>query len=163
MNLSDMAGLICEEMGLFDDTSVGLAKAFLNRQYQSLWDKYPWGDATGYGNAQVDAGTTLVDYPVGMDRIITMRASTGSTISPPPNPYEPPNPEDPPPDPDAAPNPQLSRFIDPIDSTFLIESEPTIFEEEGYVRYYEEIGTATGRQIRLYPIPVTVRHCFSVK
>jgi hypothetical protein len=34
-----------------------------------------------------------------------------------------------------------------------MEAEPTIFEDRGYVRYYEEIGTAPNRQIRLYPIP----------
>jgi hypothetical protein len=40
-----------------------------------------------------------------------------------------------------------------VDSTFLIESEPGIFEDRGYVKYFEDIGNRQQRQIRLYPIP----------
>ena len=143
MNLDQMARFITNELGLFDATSIALAKSFLNKEYTTLWDKYPWGDANGYGSAQVLTGDSVVDYPAGMDRIITLRASTGETSSP-PGPVIGPA--------DTAPALD-SRFLDPVDSTFLIESDPAIFEERGYVKYYEEIGNATQRQIRLYPIP----------
>jgi len=48
-----------------------------------------------------------------------------------------------------------SRFIDPIDSTFLIESEPDLFEQTGLVKYYEESVAIPGgqKQLRLYPTP----------
>jgi hypothetical protein len=82
-----------------------------------------------------------------MDRIITLRASSGGVASPPTAPEEPDDPTAP------APVPRNSYFLDPVDGTFLIESEPTIFEDRGLVKYYEERGDATDRKIRLYPIP----------
>jgi hypothetical protein len=148
MNLAEMASFICSELGVFDDTALGLCKKFLSKEYHTLWDKYPWGDANGYGSVQVAAAVKIINYPDGMDRVITVRASQGASGVPPPVvPDEPDDPEAP------APVSLDSRFLDPVDSTFLIESEPTIFEDRGYVRYYEEIGNATQRQIRLYPIP----------
>jgi hypothetical protein len=149
MNLIGMASLITTELGVYDDTNMVLCKAYLSKRYTSLWDKYPWGDAQGYGTAQVLNGIAIVDYPAGMDRIITLRASNGASSSPPPIPDSPITelPDAPP------PAPADSRFLDPVDSTFLIESEPAIFEDRGMVKYYEEIGNRTQRQIRLYPIP----------
>ena len=75
--LDIMANFICLELGVFDDTSLALCKAFLNKEYNTLWDKYPWGDAMGTGTAQILADVSVVDYPAGMDRITTVRASTG--------------------------------------------------------------------------------------
>jgi hypothetical protein len=148
MTLDAMADLVTTELGVYDATSVALAKSFLSKNYIQIWDKYPWGDANGYGSSQVNAGTREVDYPDGMDRIITLRASTGSDGLPPPETPDAPD------DPLApAPTPLDSRFLDPVDSTFLIESEPTIFEDRGYVKYYEETGDRSHRKIRLYPIP----------
>jgi hypothetical protein len=134
MTLFEMATVITTELGVYDDTSVLLAKTYLSKAYINLWDKYPWSDTNGYGSVEVLAGVSVVDYPAGMDRIITLRASQGAT--------------------DVPPVSADSRFLDPVDSTFLIESEPTIFEDHGYVKYYEDIGTAAARQIRLYPIPI---------
>jgi hypothetical protein len=149
MNLLEMATLVSTELGVYDDTSLGLIKAFLNRNYNTMWDRYAWGDANGYGSVQVERYTALVNYPAGIDRIITVRAGTGSTPSPPGIPEVP---DIPPPEP-PTPVPVDYRFIDPVNSTFLIESDPTIFEQFGYVKYYEETGNASGRQIRLYPKP----------
>ena len=83
MNLGEMATLITTELGVYDDTSVLLAKVYLSKNYVQTWDKFPWGDATGYGTAQVDAGIAVVNYPAGMDRIITVRATVGPNPSPP--------------------------------------------------------------------------------
>jgi hypothetical protein len=130
MTLSEMALFITNEIGVYDAVSTALAKSFLDKEYKVLWDKYPWGDASGFGNVTCLAGTATVNYPDGMDRLITLRALNISAVT----------------DSDA-------RFLDPVDSTFLIESDPTIFERTGYVQYYEEVGTATQRQIRLYPTP----------
>ena len=149
MTLSDMATLICTELGVYDDTNLVLCKAFLSKEYITLWDKYPWRDAIGFGIAMAPNGVAVIDYPEGMDRIITLRASTVATNAPPVAPDTPDTEE-----PDApAPTPADSRLLDPVDTTFLIESEPTIFEDRGYVKYYEEIGDAHHRRIRIYPIP----------
>jgi hypothetical protein len=146
--LIEMATIVCTELGLYDDTSLGLAKTYLSKAYINVWNKFPWSDANGYASTQVLAGVSVIDYPAGMDRIITLRAASGASgVPPPPVPDEPDDPLAPP------PVPLDSRFLDPVDSTFLIESEPTIFEDRGYVKYYEDIGTAAARQIRLYPIP----------
>ncbi len=151
MTLGEMASFVCNELGVYDTTSVALAKSFADKEYRTLWDKYPWADTSGYGSVQVAAGTSTVNYPAGMDRIITLRATTGSGSSPPPTiPDVPDDPTLPP----ASTTLLNSRFLDPVDSTFLIESEPAIFEDRGFVKYYEEIGTASQRQIRLYPIPI---------
>ena len=147
MTLNEMAVLITTELGVYDDTSVLLAKVFLSKNYVQIWEKYPWGDATGYGTVQLAAGVQTADYPVGMDRIISARASIGPTQSPPGPPEEPD-------DPTVILTPAVdSWFIDPVDSTFLMESEPRIYEENGLIRYYEEIGDASHRFIRVYPIP----------
>lgn len=147
--LSEMAQIITMELGLYDDLSITLAKVFLSKNYIQIWDKYPWGDANGYGTAQTPAGIAIINYPAGMDRIITVRASIGSTQEPPVPPDLPITEE-----PDAPTAiPMDSVFLDPVDSTFLIESDPWIYEERGIVKYYEEIGDASQRQIRIYPIP----------
>ena len=78
---------------------------------------------------------------------------------PPPPPTNPIDEMDDPDDPDEidalAPVPLNSYFLDPVDATFLIESEPTILEDRGWLlKYYEEIGNAAARQIRIYPIPI---------
>ena len=147
-NRLQMAQIICTELGVYDEMSLGMCATFLSLEYVNLWNKYPWGDAQGYATTQVDAGTVEVAYPDGMDHIITLRASNGGLGTPPDAP-------DAPDDPTAIePGPGWdSRFLDPVDSTFLIESDPTIFEERGYLKYYEEIGDANQRKIRLYPIP----------
>jgi hypothetical protein len=151
MTLAGMADLITTELGVYDDTSKALTRSYLSKAYSNLWDKYSWGDATGYGSAQAVAGTITVDYPVGMDRVITLRASSGGGMG---SGAPPPEVPDVPDDPLIYTTDALdSRFLDPVDSTFLIESEPTIFEERGYTKYYEEIGDRINRQIRLYPIP----------
>jgi hypothetical protein len=145
-----MATFICTEMGLYDDTSLLLAKLCLSKRYVSIWEKYPWGDANGYGTASALQGVAIINYPAGMDRIITVRASNGATPLPPGVPDSPDTE-----DPDRpVPPPTDSRFLDPVDSTFLIESDPGIYEEYGRVKYYEEIGNGAQRQIRIYPIPL---------
>jgi hypothetical protein len=148
MNLGSMSSFICNELGLYDDTSIALCRSFLDKEYRVLWDKYPWQDTSGYASVEVPSGVRIVDYPDDMDRIITLRATNGA-FGPPPT-LPPDEPDDP-----AAPPPTLldSRFLDPVSSDFLMEAEPTIFEDRGYVKYYEEVGTAPQRQIRLYPIP----------
>jgi hypothetical protein len=151
MNLGQMSTFVTQELGLYDATSIALCNSFCDKAYRILWDKYPWKDTSAVAKAQVNAGTNFVNYPDGMDRIISVRASNGTTGSPPSldaGDYPPPA------DPFApAPIPLDSRFLDPIDSDFLIDSEPLLFEARGYVKYYEETGTASQRQIRLYPIP----------
>jgi hypothetical protein len=154
-----MAQIICTELGVYDDASLLMCAVFLSRQYVNLWDKYPWGDTMGTGRAQILAGISVVDYPVGMDRITTLRVSTGAVGTPPEEPTNPIDEIEPPTTPDEvdalAPVPLNSYFLDPVDATFLIESEPTIFEDRGWLlKYYEEIGNAANRQIRLYPIPI---------
>lgn len=46
------------------------------------------------------------------------------------------------------------HFLDPVDDTFFVETDPGIFERSGIPRYYQEYteDDATKR-IRLYPIP----------
>ena len=77
-SVGDMVTLITLDMGLYDDTSIALCTAFLSKAYIQIWDKYPWSDTNGYGSVQVNAGIGTVNYPDGMDRIITLRATTGT-------------------------------------------------------------------------------------
>ena len=83
MTLVEMASLITTELGVYDDTSLVLTQSVSEQEYKTLWDKYPWGDATGHGTVQVLAGISIVNYPAGMDRVITVRASQGATGVPP--------------------------------------------------------------------------------
>ena len=135
------------ELGLYDATSIALCNSFCDKEYRVLFDKYLWKDSTVLTKVQVLSGTSVLNYPAGMDRIITLRASNGASGSPPPVDLDS--------DVTTAPAPIAldSRFLDPIDSDFLIEADPTIFEDRGRVKYYEEVGTASQRQIRLYPMP----------
>ena len=46
------------------------------------------------------------------------------------------------------------HFLDPVDDTFFVESDPTIFEREGTPLYYQEFtDTDNLKKVRLYPTP----------
>jgi hypothetical protein len=46
------------------------------------------------------------------------------------------------------------HFLDPVDDTFYVESDPTIFERTGIPQAYQEFTEDDGtRKIRLYPMP----------
>jgi hypothetical protein len=51
-----------------------------------------------------------------------------------------------------------ARFLEPVDSKFMIETDPSIFERAGYTKYYEEVsgaGINGQKQLYFYPIPLT--------
>ena len=141
MTLQQMANFVCAEMGIYDDYSVFLAKMFVNKEYQMLWEKYPWTDTQTTVTAKVLAGQGHIVMPDAIDRIITVRATNiiEGDLSPATPAYR-----------------ADSRFLDPVTSTFLVESDPTIFERGGYAKYYEDYSDVTGglRYLRLYPKPI---------
>src|SRR5580765_1080827 len=143
--LADMATVVTTELGLYDDTSVLLAKVGIVEAYVMLWDKYPWSDT--HTNVEVTAaiGDIAINYPAGIGRIITVRArSVWLSDEGPESPEA------------AAPDFRSdSRFIDPVTVTYLVETDPDMIERVGPVKYYEEAcDIATGdKYIPLYPIP----------
>jgi hypothetical protein len=128
-------------MGLYDDVSVSLATSYVSKEYSILWDKYPWSDTLTNVQVSIPAGQGTVSYPAGIDRIVTVRATNHTSSSG-----------------------ADSRFIDPVTSTFLVETDPAIFERTGFVQYYEEnTDTATGaKRLQLYPTPALDTSLFIV-
>lgn len=144
MTREEMAVFIKNELGVFDDFSVNLIYSFLDKEYRMLWDKYPFKDTQMSAYVTVTGGSAFVDYPDGMDRVITVRITDVTGFTPVPK--------------DSMLGAQRTRFVDSVDSSFLIESEPDLFEQVGRVKYYEEAVDMTStppgaKRLRLYPIP----------
>ena len=77
--LNDMATLITTELGVYDDTNVSLCKQFLNKAYIMLWDKYNWRDTQTAFTIFCPANQDSVNYPVTIDRAVSVRAMNVST------------------------------------------------------------------------------------
>src|SRR5262245_47680774 len=152
MTLLEMATLITTELGLYDDTSMTLTKDFLSKAYITLWDKYSWNATQLIGTATAPAGTNRVPFPDGIGIAIVVRATDISTGTP----GDPPDPDTP--DVPLTPDEQYrsdSRFLDPVTSMFLVQTDPSIFERGGHVKYYEEDTDPDGtKNLRLYPTPL---------
>jgi hypothetical protein len=123
MNLSEMAGFICREIGQLDPVSNQICRTCIQKEYENLWDRYDWLDSRMTVPVNVGASSNSIPYPDDMGRVITIRAGG-------------------------------DRFLEPISSTFLIETDPTIFERTGAPLYYEEKNVPEdGRAIMIFPAP----------
>jgi hypothetical protein len=152
MTLQEMTNLIITELGVYDDTSIALCKQFLNKEYHTLWDKYPWAGTQMIGIATIVVGQSTVTMPAGMGMAITVRATNVSTGLP----TEPDAPD--------ATFRSDARFLDPITATFLIQTDPSILERGGYVKYYEEdTDPVTGvKSLKVYPRPTVNTELFII-
>jgi hypothetical protein len=64
MTLSDIASLITDKLGRTDTTSIAIAKRFINRRYQMIWDSTLWLEslATAFAHVQ-DRDVTISADP----------------------------------------------------------------------------------------------------
>src|SRR5215471_17359651 len=151
MTLLEMATVITTEMGLYDDTSMSLCRGFLSKAYITLWDKYAWNATQIVGTTSAAPGGNRVPCPDGIGMAIVVRATDLSTGTP----GDPPDPDTP--DVPLAPEAMYrsdSRFLDPVTSMFLVQTDPTIFERGGHVKYFEEDTDDDGtKNLRVYPTP----------
>lgn len=133
MTLDDIANAACAKVGIINESyELDLARNFANYRYKLIYDTYQWLDSrTTVPSTIVAAGPYLV-MPPEIERVISIRYS------------------------DKSGSPGLNdRQLEPVNSSFLAEASPGIFEETGQPQYYEEFTdpASTERRIRLFPTP----------
>jgi hypothetical protein len=71
-SLSEMADAVCARCGQYSPDAVILAKEFLRRNYQMIYDRYNWSEATVVAN--VASAAQEIILPVYFDRVLAIRA-----------------------------------------------------------------------------------------
>ena len=123
MDLDGFVTYICSKVGETDPVSRSLCAGFIQRWYDTLYNRYPWRDSIKTVSATVTALSENIPLPAGLDRVISIRYGG-------------------------------DHFLDPIDDTFLVQADPTIFEQTGIPQYYREYtADDKTKQIQLYPTP----------
>ena len=136
--LADMANFITTKLGQFDPTSVALCKGFLAARYKMVWDSYFWQDAQITSTISISAGSYTFAYGPTMDRVVTIMCGDTGTGT-------------------GTPTILNGIFLDPVEETFLIESDPDAFNSSGTPRYYVDSTDAVAgvHTISIYPKPLT--------
>jgi hypothetical protein len=139
MTRIEISQYVCNEMGLYDDTSLALAASFADFHYKALWDRYPWIDTQANDTGHTTPGVNEFALPATIKRIISLRATTVASGSEGSSDFI-----------------SDSHFLDPITQTFLFETDPTILDRGGWPLYYEEqTDIASGAvTVRIYPTPL---------
>lgn len=74
-SLAELVDAVCARTGDYSLPSVVLAKEFLRRQYQRVWDACNWSESTVQATVNNDGGEIVL--PVYFDRIISIRGNSG--------------------------------------------------------------------------------------
>jgi hypothetical protein len=82
VTLADYVSFICPVVGQVDTVSTNLCKTFVQRRYQMIYDQRNWKDAIDLITGLSVNTTGVMDYPAGIDRIITIRGNGNHLIMP---------------------------------------------------------------------------------
>ena len=82
MKLADYVSFICPIVGQTDAVSQGICKTFVQRRYQMIYDMRNWKDATDLVTGLNVGLSGVMDYPAGIDRVITVRGNGNHLIMP---------------------------------------------------------------------------------
>lgn len=135
MTLSQMATFACNQAGLFDSFHLGLMNTFLDKEYRMVFDSYPWRDTQVSSTATITAVSDTNQIPYPAGMDRIITVRVGG-----------------------------NQFLDPIQSTFLIETDPTIFERQGIPLFYEEFSdpVTAAKSINVFPQPAIDTNFFII-
>lgn len=79
-SLAEMVDAVLARCGVWDIENMILAKEFLRRQYQAIWDSRPWKESHVLTQVQTDGQTVIL--PEYVDRVISVRTDDKRTLLP---------------------------------------------------------------------------------
>jgi hypothetical protein len=139
MTRIEIVTFVCNELGLYDATSLALAASFADNEYKMLWDRRLWLDTKVAAEIDLDIGQQTFNMPAGVARIISIiaRSSDAGEIN-------------------TTGFVSDAHFLDPITATYLMESDPNVLFQGGRILYYEELtNQGSGvTAVRVYPTPI---------
>lgn len=128
MTLLELATFVCGKVGQSDTASLAACKTFVKRRYQLCYDAFPWADTQIRYSDAASAGTSYINKPATVERIISM-AVLGTP----------------------------STFLEPVSANFLIQTDINVMYGSGTPQYYEEYTDLNDavhpRKVRIYPTP----------
>lgn len=81
MTLEELADFVCDKVGTQDADSVAIAKKFLTRRYQLIWDSSNWADAMAMVSVNTSTSHPFLLMPPEVGRVISIRDSGNNPLS----------------------------------------------------------------------------------
>jgi hypothetical protein len=129
MSLQDLASFVCAKVGQYDSVAIALCRSYIQARYRMIWDEFFWRDTQMTATATLAAGGQTFAYPVGMERIVTLRGS-GELL-----------------------DPVDETFLLEVSPTMLDSTKP---ESTGVPLFYSEFpdpANLYSKLVRIYPTP----------
>jgi hypothetical protein len=123
LTLAQMTQFVVAKVGQYDSVSQSLCRSYINARYKMVWDAYFWRDS------QMTAAVALDDGSERSNFVYPDGMDRIVTIKL-----------------------ENDTFLDPVDETFLLETDPTILTRTGIPQFYSEL-----RMTRINPPNVMFR------
>src|SRR3954470_17337515 len=120
MNLGEIAAFVTKKVGQIDDYSLTLCRDYIQARYAMIYDSFPWIDSQINANVTLLSAHNLIELPSGMDRVVSIRATSTNGAVPSGVEGEPVSPR--------VNVPFTANFLEPINANLMMQIDPTIFE-----------------------------------
>ncbi len=125
MTRDQIVSLVTSTVGQTDTTSVTLCNSYVQQAYQMVWNAELWQDTVDIDtSATITVGVNTFSLPSGFERVVSIQALSGGV--------------------------PVSK-LEPVTSTFILETDPTALTTNGVPAKYEEFNSSGTKKVRIFP------------